>query len=276
MAVNSDLELENLHELELVYPVGNTHLPYYKDVINFFQDEGADPEKLHIMTVGSDLVGWWLKDRFPDSEVTVVEANEDASYLQNFAGYYLSNELEEGSVEELKHYMGINDRSNVTPGFLDQGETPEEIKEVHQDFVSAPETPFQDVPDFSGMSFAYNEFYPEILEEIKSNSKKPNRFLKKDLRQVELEADIVFTNNIIDKIESREFIDEIDRITSEESYVELYASSEKETTRTLLEDYSNSNSFTMDFNPEVDFWWTPLTQEQERDQYTPLLALKYP
>ncbi|MFB6241307.1 MAG: hypothetical protein ABEJ36_00710 [Candidatus Nanosalina sp.] len=40
------------------YPVGNTHLSYYDDVMDYFQDRGFEPESSEILTVGTNLVGW--------------------------------------------------------------------------------------------------------------------------------------------------------------------------------------------------------------------------
>lgn len=73
-----------------VYQVGNTHLSYYDDVMDYFQDEGFEPEDSDIVTVGSNLVGWYLKHEYPSAHVETVEVEPRTAEMQNEIGRLLS------------------------------------------------------------------------------------------------------------------------------------------------------------------------------------------
>ena len=246
-----------------VYPVGNTHLPYYEDVTERFLDQGLEPEEAHIVTVGSDLVGWWLKDKFPESEVTTVEVNPKTSYMQNFAGNYLSRQANGKSIDELKRFLGIEDPSTGIPDFVDDGDIPEGVMEAHIDYVDEEDSEFDQVPDFSQIGFAWRDFYPEILDEIGFNAEKPDNHVIGDLRYAGIEeADAMYTNNVIDIVGRSDFYSAVGGILSEKGYLELNS---EPGSYSGAEAFEPSLGLEAEIDPEVDFWWQP-SPEEEKDE----------
>lgn len=258
-----------------VYPVGNVHLPYFKDVLNNFEDRGLGPEDSHIITVGSDLVGWWLKDQYPEAEVTTVEVNPRTSYMQNFAGDYLSRPHAEKSTEELKQLIGIDDPTTGVPNFVEEDVTPIEVLDRHTEYVQRPDTRFDDVPDFSEIGFAWKDFYPGILDEIGFNTKRPENQIIGDFREVDIEdADAVLTNNVVDTIGKDEIYRGIDQITKDEAYIEMVSEPGSYQDNDLKD---NSLGLDTEIDPELDFWWQPSPEEEkEATAYRPTVALYVP
>ncbi|MFB6190417.1 MAG: hypothetical protein ABEJ91_02485 [Candidatus Nanohaloarchaea archaeon] len=255
----------------LVYPVGNTHLSYYEDVSEIFEEEGAAIEDGHVMTVGADLVGWWLKDRYPGAEVTTVEVNPYAAYMQNFAGYQLENGRRPAEVKQL---MGVEDSDNQLPGFLEEERVPRDVEEAHLDYVNDPETAFNQVPDFEMMRFANGDFYPEILDEIGSSARRPDRSVVEDVRDAGLpEVDVAFTNNVSDRMgrgsDIESFQQVMEDVLADDACLEMYSSTNREEVRHQLEESDGAFS-DIRFNPDVDFWWVP-GDYMDRDD--PLVAL---
>lgn len=242
-----------------VYPTGNIHLSYYEDVIDFFESEGADFQDSKIVTVGADLIGWYLKERFPDAEVETVEVNSSTSYLQNFAGNYLSNEEPRKSYEKLKSLLGLNtnlDRSTVLS--------------EHQNFVESENSPFDDEKDVLEMEFQPGEYYAEILNEIGFNTRQPDETHVEDIRDVSIcHADIAFTNNIYDKVGPAEFQESISGLVDNEGFLEMNTLTpsynknlEPEPVRKL--EFSDSSVFyDPEVNPDVRFWWNFLPEEEK-------------
>ncbi|MFB6115718.1 MAG: hypothetical protein ABEK04_05550 [Candidatus Nanohalobium sp.] len=257
------------------YPVGNTHLPYFEDVTDYFEDEGLEPEDSHIVTVGSDLVGWWLKDQYPEAEVTTVEVNPRTSYMQNFAGDYLSRPDAEKSTEELKELMGIDDPSTGIPNFVEDGVTPVEVLDRHTEYVQRPDTNFDEAPDFSEVGFAWKDFYPGIIDEIGFNTERPDNHVIGDFRYEDIdEADAVFTNNVVDTVGKEEFYRGLNSITGEEAYVEVVSEPSSYEDEELTD---KGLGLEAEINPEVDFWWQPSPEEEkEADGYRPTVALYTP
>lgn len=254
------------------YPVGNVHLPYYEEVMERFMDKGLEPGDSHIVTVGSDLIGWWLKDNHPEAEVTTVEVNPQTSYLQNFAGDYLSEEEDEKSVKELRKLMGISDPSTGIPDFVEDGETPEEINDEHEKYVEKEASRFDEVPDFSKIGFAWEDFYPEILDEIGFNTTSPDNQVVGDFRYEDIpEADAVFTNNVINAVGEESFYEGLEDILKEEAYLEVV--SEPGITQ-LRDEYGGLKA---EKNPETDFWWKPSPEaEKDLEGYRTEIALYSP
>ncbi len=255
-----------------VYPVGNVHLPYYEDVTEDFVDRGLEPEDSHIVTVGSDLIGWWLKGRYPEAEVTTVEVNPRTSYMQNFAGNYLSGPEEDRSVEELKGLIGVTDPSTGIPDFVEDGETPEEVMNEHREYVGREDTSFDEVPDFSQVGFAWKDFYPEILDEIGFNTRRPDNQIVGDFREQDIpEADAFYTNNVIDTVGEESFYRAVEEIMKDDAYLEVVSEPEGQQ---LREEFSGLEP---DMNPDVGFWWQPSPEEEKyREGYRPSVALYRP
>jgi hypothetical protein len=108
--------------MEEVFPVGNTHLPYYEDVMDHFEERGFEPEDSHVLVVGGELVAWHLKDRYPGAQVESIDVEERTMELQrNFAERLESGEDPERLVEELNdgEVLGYDeDIGSVYPGIL--------------------------------------------------------------------------------------------------------------------------------------------------------------
>ncbi len=257
------------------YPVGNTRLPYFEDVTDYFEEEGLEPENSHIVTVGSDLVGWWLKDQYPEAEVTTVEVNPRTSYMQSFAGDYLSRPGADKSEEELKRLMGIDDPSTGIPSFVEDGVTPVEVLDHHTEYVQRPGTGFDQVPDFSEVGFAWRDFYPGIIDEIGFNTKKPDNHVIGDFREVDIDdADAVFTNNVVDTVGKDEFYTGLDEITGDQAYVEVVSEPGSHGSDDLKGGLPDLEA---EINPDVDFWWKPSPEEEKRSGgYRPTVALYSP
>lgn len=254
------------------YPVGNVHLPYYEDVSEYFVDRGLEPEDSHVVTVGSNLIGWWLKNQYPEAEVTTVEVNPRTSYLQDFASDYLSEPEEDRSVEELKGLIGITDPSTGIPGFVEDGETPEDIMKEHKEYVERQETNFDEVPDFSQIGFAWKDFYPEILDEIGFNTQRPENQMIGDFREQDIpEADAVYTNNVIDTVVKESFYEGLEDMMKDDAYIELVS---EPGGRPLGKEFSGLQR---EMNPDVGFWWRPSPEEKkQKEDYMPLIALYTP
>lgn len=266
-----ELEESGSPEFQLVYPVGNTHLDYYEDVVDIFEENGADLEDSRVLTVGTDLVGWWLKDRYPGAEVTTVEVSPYAAYMQNFAGYHLETGR---SPSEVKHLMGVEDGDNRFPGFLEGEEVPRDVEHAHREYVEDPATAFGQVPEFERMRFANGDFYPEILDEIGSSVSRPDRNVIDDVRNAGIpEVDVAFTNNVSDRMgrgaDIEPFREVMEDVLSDDGYLEMYASTNRREVHDQLED-SNGVFSDIRFNPDVDFWWVP-GDHMDRDD--PLVAL---
>lgn len=256
-----------------VYPVGNVHLPYYEDVTENFVDRGLEPEDSHLVTVGSDLIGWWLKGQFPEAEVTTVEVNPRTAYMQNFAGDYLSQE--DGSVEELKGFLGIDKPGTGIPAFVEDGETPEEVLEAHEDYVEKEASSFDEVPDFSEIGFAWKDFYPEILDEIGFETARPDSQIVGDFRHEAIpEADAMYTNNVVDTVGKKDFYSAVRDTLADDGYLE--ATSEPSSYENK-EAFDPSLGLEADVNPDVDFWWRPSPEEErEAPGYRPTVVLYSP
>ena len=254
-----------------VYPVGNVHLPYYEDVTENFMDKGLEPEDSHIVTVGSDLIGWWLKGKFPEAEITTVEVNPRTSYMQNFAGDYLSQH--KGSIEDLKGLLGIDDHDTGIPAFVEEGETPETVMDAHREYVEKEASKFDEVPDFSEVGFAWKDFYPGILDEIGFETKRPDNQIIGDFRHESVpEADAIYTNNVIDTVGKKDFYSEVRDILSDEAYLETTSEPSS-----YEEVFDPSIGLEPDLNPEVDFWWQPSPpEEKESPGYRPTVVLYSP
>lgn len=247
-----------------VYPVGNTHLPYYEDVTERFLDQGFEPEDSHIVTAGSDLIGWWLKNMFPEAEVTTVEVNPKTSYMQNFAGNYLSDESEEKSIAELERLLGIQDPSTGIPDFVEDEKVPDDVMNAHTDYINDEASSFDQVPDFADIGFAWKDFYPEVLEEIGFNTSRPDNHVIGDIRHERIgEADLMYTNNVIDIVGRRDFYSTVGDILSDGGYLEVNSepgSYEGE------EAFDGSLGLKGEVNPDVDFWWQPSPEEEKDEQ----------
>ncbi|MEF8880736.1 MAG: hypothetical protein V5A72_02825 [Candidatus Nanohaloarchaea archaeon] len=272
------VEESYLKDLELIYPVGNTHLSYYEDVLEEFEKEDIDFENSKIMTVGSDLIGWWLKGEFPKAEVTTVEANLEAAYFQNLAGYYLSDDSSQSSIDEVKNYLGIENRSNRRPGFLNEdNEIPSNVRASHQRFLDDSEY-FDEIPSISKVFFAFNEFCPEVIDEIGFETRKPDNTVIGDLRNEDLpEADVAFTNNVVDKMSITNFIESLEENMRSEGYFEMYASRRKDKVKEALDDIDEGVFQYTLFNPNVDLRWTPEEYKNGSEEgYDALVALSKP
>lgn len=258
-----------------VYPVGNAHLPYYEDVTDRFLDEGFEPEDSHIVTAGSDLIGWWVKDKFPETEVTTVEVNPRTSYLQNFAGNYLSEDGENKSIEDLKRLIGIEDPSTGIPDFVEDGDVPEDIMNVHRDYVESEDTNFDEVPDFSEIGFAWKDFYSNILDEIGFNASRPDNHIVGDLRHEGIEeADVMYTNNIIDTVGREEFYNTVRDTLSNQGYLEITS---EPSSYEGNEAFDDSLGLDAEVNPDVNFWWQPSPETEKGKQgYRPTVVLYSP
>ncbi|MFB6175102.1 MAG: hypothetical protein ABEJ87_03925, partial [Candidatus Nanohalobium sp.] len=254
------------------YPVGNTHLPYFEDVTDYFEEEGLEPEDSHIVTVGSDLIGWWMKDEYPEAEVTTVEVNPRTSYLQNFAGDYLSRPDAGKSTDELKELIGIDDPTTGIPNFVEEDVTPLEVLDEHTEYVRRPGTVFDQVPDFSQVGFAFRDFYPGIIDEIGFNTQRPDNHVIGDFRQVDIDdADAVFTNNVVDTMGRDELYTGLDDVTGDQSYVEVVSEPGSHDADDLKGGFPDLEA---EINPDVDFWWKPSPLEQkEEDGYRPTVVL---
>ena len=255
-----------------VYPVGNIHLQYFEEVTERFVDGGLEPEDAHIVTVGSDLIGWWLKGQYPEAEVTAVEANPRTSYLQSFAGDYLSDTGTKKSTEQLKGLIGIDDPSTGIPSFVEQDETPQEVMEAHEDYVQRPDTRFDEVPDFPEIGFAWKDFYSGIIDEIGFDTERPDNHIIGDFRDQEIpDADAVYTNNVIDIVGEESFYRGLEDIMKDEAYLEAFSEPGGEA---LREEFSGLNS---EMNPDIGFWWQPSPDEERHQEgYRPQIALYSP
>ncbi|AOV95069.1 hypothetical protein AQV86_04055 [Nanohaloarchaea archaeon SG9] len=258
---------------QLAYPSGNVHLPYFEAVAERFEGEGLEPEDAHIVTVGSDLVGWWLKDRYPEAEVTTVEVNPRTSYLQNFAGDYLSRPGPGKSTDELKEFLGIDDPGTGIPNFVEDGKVPGEVLEKHREYAGRPETGFDEIPDFSEIGFAWKDFYPGVIDEIGFNTERPDNQVIGDFREQNLSgADAVYTNNVFDVVGGESFYGGIEKFLKDEAYLEMV--SEPGSEQEIREQFSGLEA---DLNPDIDFWWKPSPKEEkEKPGYRPSVALYSP
>ncbi len=73
-----------------MYQVGNTHLSYYDDVMDYFSERGFESSDSDIVTVGANLVGWYLKDQYPEASIHTVEVESRTAEMQNRIGRQLS------------------------------------------------------------------------------------------------------------------------------------------------------------------------------------------
>lgn len=86
--------------MDHLYPVGNTHLSYYDDVMDYFTDQGFTAEDSDIVTVGANLVGWYLKDQYPEATVQTLEVEERTAEMQNMIGRQLSEGADPESLRD--------------------------------------------------------------------------------------------------------------------------------------------------------------------------------
>lgn len=71
--------------MEEVFPVGNTHLAYYEDVLDYFEDRGFSGDG-HVLVVGGELIAWHVKDRYPEAFVESIDVEERTLEMQSNVG----------------------------------------------------------------------------------------------------------------------------------------------------------------------------------------------
>lgn len=203
--------------VEEIYPVGNTGREYYDQVIEFFQAKGADFNNSNIVMIGSDLIGWYLKDRFPQANVTTIEENSTTSRLQNRVGELLYEKAPADEVLSKTFEEHLSDSSEA--GFI--GTT-----------------------------------YSDVVYELENNVSPPDESIVSDFRNVGFDADIVFTNNVYD-YSSENFFSHLGENTSDQSYLELYSVPMPDESRFEGLDEAKEHGFTTySINP-VELKWGP-------------------
>ncbi|MDY6777927.1 MAG: hypothetical protein SVU32_04620, partial [Candidatus Nanohaloarchaea archaeon] len=99
--------------------------------------------------------------------------------------------------------------------------------------------------------------YDDILDEIQDTAT-VDKVIVDDVRNVELDADILITNNVFDYIDPGEIGDTVDRLTAEEgAYMEtsLLNHGYRERGATIDRDVSPDMEL-IEAAPDVNFWWS--------------------
>lgn len=76
--------------MEEVFPVGNMHLPYYEEVLDYFEDRGFSGDE-HVLVVGGELVAWHVKDRYPEAFIESIDVEERTLEMQTEIGERIAN-----------------------------------------------------------------------------------------------------------------------------------------------------------------------------------------
>lgn len=106
------------------------------------EDGGADLDNSHAVFVGGTFYGQNFKGEYPESEVTVVEADPISAYMQSFAGYqlqegYTANEIEEMMLRIEKNHDNPGGKSSLQT-FVEIPESKYNwIKERHKEFLNS-------------------------------------------------------------------------------------------------------------------------------------------
>lgn len=119
-----------------VYQVGNTHLSYYDDVMDYFANRGFEADGSEVVTVGANLIGWYLKDRYPEAEVETVEVEGRTAEIQNRIGERLSEGCRPSWLQE-----EVETRDLLEPGEDSGVIYPEIVSEIGND-VAEPDSSF--------------------------------------------------------------------------------------------------------------------------------------
>jgi hypothetical protein len=205
--------------LNQVYPVGHTHLKYYDDVMEYFGEEGFEPEGSTVLTVGADLVGWYLKDQYPEAHVETVEIDPRTAEMQEDIGERLS-----------------------------RGEDPVEIR---QDLEQNPGTFLDSRLD---LGEEIGTIYPGVVEEIGENASRPDASHVTDFSGYSGDADIVLTNNVSDYMETDEFFQAVESTGAD--YLEMY--SVLPGADELIEEGSEDLGMKSEIDPDLRFDWEGL------------------
>lgn len=127
--------------MEEVYPVGNTHLPYYTDVMDHFEERGFSGEDDNILVVGGELIAWHMKDQYPDSFVQSIDIQDRTLELQSGIAERLSNGVNpETLINEVKNtdLMTGEDLGTMYPEIINEleGKVAEPDESYVQDFTA--------------------------------------------------------------------------------------------------------------------------------------------
>ena len=171
--------------VDKVYPVGNTHLKYYEDVMDYFEQQGFEPEESEILTVGADLIGWNLQDRYPDASVGTLEINPKTSSVQYEVGERL--------LEDENPLSVVSDVRKGVSGFDHILDWSDEVGNI----------------------------YPEIVLELGNDVARPRSGSVGDFADYGGDADVVLTNNVSDYMNRGEFLESL--VRTDASYAEMYS-----------------------------------------------------
>ncbi|MDY6770196.1 MAG: hypothetical protein SVU88_04465 [Candidatus Nanohaloarchaea archaeon] len=242
-----------------VYPYPNFNIPYFHNVADRFESDGADFSEDRTLFVGGTLYGHEFKAWKPETDVTVVEQNPLTAYLQTFLAHELADGASPGTARE--RIFDYSHRVRETgvglhpmddgPALHRLGTDREELAghvDRHRAFAASDWWPhdygipdrilaetgngsrqdledalYAAVVDGDGRQDARlslkpadisTEINPGVLQDVAATAQVDSIEIG-DIRDVDGDYDVVFTNNVFDYVDHSDVTGIVDSITAD-------------------------------------------------------------